>query len=556
MSDVRYSNFDLLIDGSEDGYRARVIASPVGQSEHQFALPFHEAELRSFFWLPGHVRRALRHLRPVQSDTEPLDPEGFGKRLFDAVFADQVRDQFVRSLDRAQEGRLRIRLRLSDVPELAALPWEYLYATALNKGFLALSEKTPIVRYLDLPQPNHGLVVSPPLQILVVVSDPSNVPALKVEEEWRRLCEAVDDLQKRGLIVLERLPEATLPALRQRLRRRRQQGDVHVFHFIGHGRFDPEDADGSGLVFEDNAGRSLIVRAGTLANSLRDHDPLRLAFLNACEGARDARTEPFTGVAQKLVEQGTPAVLAMQFEVSDAAAIALAREFYAALADGYAVDAALAEARKAIFDRSKDVEWGTPVLFMRSPDGVLWREKIAAVGQKPEAHLGAGVRSGGVNFYAPAYIQGDVIGQDQYKAVTQVPTAEEHVEIERLFNEIREQLDSLDIPESKKLMGQEFVGQLEQELTKTDEPPAANMIKFAGDWLLKNVPALAGALSGLFTNPIVGKVVEAAGDLAANWVKQRFTDKSGDLSQTRSRSSDSSGAQVTPRESSAKTFTV
>jgi hypothetical protein len=267
---------------------------------------------------------------------------------------------------------------------------------------------------------------------------------------------------------------------------------------------------------------SLIVRAGTLANSLSDHTPLRLVFLNACEGARDAGTEPFTGMAQKLVEQGIPAVLAMQFEVSDAAAIALAHAFYAALADGYPVDAALAEARKAIFDRSKGQEWGTPVLFSRSPDGVLWKEEIAAVDQKPEAQSGGGGRSGGVNFYAEAHIQGDVVGRDQYKAMAQVLTAEEHVEVERLLHKIREQLDSLDISEGKKLMGQEFVGQLEQELTKTDEPPDANVIKFAGDWLLKNVPALAGTLSGLFTNPIVGKVMEAAGDLAANWVKQRF----------------------------------
>jgi hypothetical protein len=52
--------------------------------------------------------------------------------------------------------------------------------------------------------------------------------------------------------------------------------------------------------------------------------------------------------------------------------------------------------------------------------------------------------------------------------------------------------------------------------------PDASTIKVAGDWLLKNVPALTGALTSLFVNPIVGKVVEAAGDLAAKWVKERL----------------------------------
>jgi hypothetical protein len=32
-------------------------------------------------------------------------------------------------------------------------------------------------------------------------------------------------------------------------------------------------------------------------------------------------------------------------------------------------DYALAEARKSIFAQGNNVEWGTPVLYMRSPDG-------------------------------------------------------------------------------------------------------------------------------------------------------------------------------------------
>src|SRR5207237_112967 len=66
---------------------------------------------------------------------------------------------------------------------------------------------------------------------------------------------------------------------------------------------------------------------------------------------------------------GIPAVIAMQFEITDKAAILLAKEFYDALADGYPVDGALAEARKSIFTAENDIEWGTPVLYLRSVDG-------------------------------------------------------------------------------------------------------------------------------------------------------------------------------------------
>jgi hypothetical protein len=105
---------------------------------------------------------------------------------------------------------------------------------------------------------------------------------------------------------------------------------------------------------------------------LHDHASLRLAILNACEGARASRTDPFAGTAQSLVEQGIPAVIAMQFEVPDETAILFAHEFYGAVADGYPVDTALAEARKAIFARGEGLDWGTPVLHMRAPDGRIF----------------------------------------------------------------------------------------------------------------------------------------------------------------------------------------
>jgi len=42
------------------------------------------------------------------------------------------------------------------------------------------------------------------------------------------------------------------------------------------------------------------------------------------------------------------------------------------LASSYPVDAALAEARKAIATQNNDIEWGTPVLYMRAVDGQLF----------------------------------------------------------------------------------------------------------------------------------------------------------------------------------------
>jgi hypothetical protein len=64
----------------------------------------------------------------------------------------------------------------------------------------------------------------------------------------------------------------------------------------------------------------------------------------------------------------------MQYPITDRAAIEFSRSFYEAIADGLPVDIALAEARKSVSVAiNNTLEWGTPVLFMRSEDGVLFK---------------------------------------------------------------------------------------------------------------------------------------------------------------------------------------
>jgi formylglycine-generating enzyme required for sulfatase activity len=361
---LTYLDFDLRLRPAEGGYRAEVLASPAGEAAIAFAAPFSPLELENFLLRIGRPRRGTRRI----DSPEMAAAKTLGARLWDAVFNGVVRDCWHGSLSAAEErGRgLRLRLRLGEAPELADIPWEYLYMSAAGR-FLSLSQKTPLIRYLDLPQRITPLAVTPPLTILALISTPTDFPALDVEAEWSRLSQALASLVAAGRVRLERLAEARLPALQKKLRR----GDTHILHFIGHGGFDRQTEEGV-LVLEDEWGRGRLVGAEMLGTILHDHRSLRLAVLNACEGARGARADPLAGVAQTLVRQGIPAVIAMQFEITDAAAILFAEEFYAAVADGYPVDAALAEARKAIFAAGNDMEWGTPVLHLRAPDGQLF----------------------------------------------------------------------------------------------------------------------------------------------------------------------------------------
>ncbi len=150
-----------------------------------------------------------------------------------------------------------------------------------------------------------------------------------------------------------------------------REREFHIFHYIGHGLYDPQSEDGL-LLLEGEDERGRAVSGRELGTILHDCTSLRLAVLNACEGARSSRNDPFAGVAASLVQCEIPAVIAMQFEITDNAAVVFSEGFYEAVAAGFPVDAALAEARKAIYADHNDTEWGTPVLFMRVPDGRIF----------------------------------------------------------------------------------------------------------------------------------------------------------------------------------------
>ena len=126
------------------------------------------------------------------------------------------------------------------------------------------------------------------------------------------------------------------------------------------------------LVLEDSRGQPNEVTGDDLAGYMQDEKSLRLVVLNSCEGARASHVDPFSGVASALLRCGIPAVIGMQAEITDEAAVTFSDRLYTALAQGFPIDAALAQSRRAIVAAGKDVEFGTPVLFMRVADGRIF----------------------------------------------------------------------------------------------------------------------------------------------------------------------------------------
>jgi tRNA A37 threonylcarbamoyladenosine biosynthesis protein TsaE len=200
------------------------------------------------------------------------------------------------------------------------------------------------------------------------------MPQLDTAAERALLERALQRATDSGAVTLEWLEHASLRGLNEALR----SSEHHVLHFVGHGGFDQAAGEGV-LVLEGSDGSAELVGADHLTTVVGSRDSLRLIVLNAAEGARASLAEPFSSVAGRLVRSGVPAAIAMQFEITDRAALVFAEALYAGLAAGEPVDRMVREARLAMFADIGGVEWATPVLTMQPGDGRLF-EFVGATG--------------------------------------------------------------------------------------------------------------------------------------------------------------------------------
>ncbi|MFO0798475.1 MAG: GNAT family N-acetyltransferase [Gemmataceae bacterium] len=376
-----YVDFVLRVrpaDGGRD-YTVRAL-SPGGDDTGRMRLPFGDAALdRHLLELQNAVLRSDGSRRGAVARVETPAKE-LGAGLYDALFGGAVgaRYEQVRR-DAAKQGAgVRLRLDLESA-ELSRLPWEFLYHRESDR-FLC-TRNTTLVRYLDTGQPVSPAPAASPLRILAVVACPRDLPPIDVAAEKACMEVALKRLQDRRVVALTWLEAATYESLEAAL----QAGPWHVLHFIGHGRYDAA-ADEGLLFFDDGAGGIDERSAQQLALLLGDSPALRLVTLCSCETAAGGPTGRPGGTAATLVREGVAAVVAMQYEISDKAAVKFSERFYQALADGLPVDAAVLHGRRAVaMSVRNSVEWGTPVLYTQCADGVLFGITPEAVAPLPVA---------------------------------------------------------------------------------------------------------------------------------------------------------------------------
>jgi CHAT domain len=318
-------DFEIEISGERGRYWVAARSDDGETGAVAVVFPFDDQALsrhqQALEWALLHSAATGRRL-PVDDEKEV---QKFGGPLFEFAFPPEVRAHLSLGRQRAaQEGtRLGVRLRVGP-PELAVLPWEFLYDPDRD-DYLCLS--TPLVRYLDVREPRRALTVAPPLRILGMVAHPHDQDSLNIDHEQRRLRQALAGLEHSGRVQLSWVTGQTWWDLQEALDHDRW----HVLHFIGHGGFDRDSGEGL-LVLASEDGGTYRFGASNLALLLGEHHSLRLVVLNSCDSARSSAAEVFSSTAAVLMRRGIPAVVAMQYEISDEGAITFARGFYTAIA--------------------------------------------------------------------------------------------------------------------------------------------------------------------------------------------------------------------------------
>jgi hypothetical protein len=404
----QYTNLNLELrdlDESTNTFKVSVPISDVGDTREAFLAPYLSQEMKEYL-----KRLESKNNLPLSALVE------FGKQITARLFpSSEITDLFKTAIAKAgQDGCIRIRLVIKH-PKLAQIPWEFCYLPQPEDedsydNFLVLNPKYSMVRYesIDSSQSKIPKENQESLRLLAVTADPTENLNLEMEQE--AIEKALQKFDVKG-INLNWEPFINNPTVDDLIFELHKGADL--FHFAGHGVFTEEKVSNSpektrfalgeselkrlqkkqasflsaSLELEDSRGIGNLVLlnketegayelfpANELAIHLRQAG-VRVAVLGACETGRRDGVSPWTGIAPALMKQGIPAVLAMQYKVFDSEAIAFSKRFYTALAAGLTLDEAVSLGRREMYNQSKQgYEWGVPVLYMRSLNGIVFPE--------------------------------------------------------------------------------------------------------------------------------------------------------------------------------------
>lgn len=300
-------------------------------------------------------------------ECDPKDPAGrferlktLGSKLFHNVFTPDIQKIWKGFKEKCDFLILCIRIA-PEAGGLEILPWETLHD---GEEFLSAGAKTGVCRLpLDIALQNELPAVPSPLKMFALMSSPLDLTEnerLAIEREQEILLQAVNTPVEQGRLDIEFEDEAKLPVVEKCLEDRYQ-----IFHYSGHG-IPPED--GGGLLLEDALGKKRAMTVTEVLQMLQKGEKdLRLAVISGCQTARTLHVSGFRDLARGLVQRNIPAVLAMQFSISDDAGLLFAETLYPSLIEGQMLEIAVSASRRILLQSDSmhvRTDAFAPVLFL------------------------------------------------------------------------------------------------------------------------------------------------------------------------------------------------
>lgn len=249
-----------------------------------------------------------------------------------------------------------IRVRLSiENQALIQVPWE-LARYPQTGDYLAVSSNIILSRYIHR-RGRLGLArdFQPLTNLGILIAEPDSLNKVNAQYELKEL----KKIENNPMNIIE-----IIPGTSENLREVVAKHSICILHYIGHGGFSDDEGY---LVLESGNKEYDKYSSDRVANILNlAENKIKIVILNSCKGAESSSYTNFSGVATRLIQKNVPAVVAMQYNITNQSAIIFSKVFYQAITNGFPIEYSVQKGRQAIFNDIGDIrkDFITPCLFL------------------------------------------------------------------------------------------------------------------------------------------------------------------------------------------------
>lgn len=328
----------------------------------------------------------IRLPRVLLESSLPGDPGGWRRRRQLGVSARELGNRVFQQLPAGLQKLLRSGtaaqlLRVAVVSSgtgLDMLPWEW-----LNGGQRRTFAACPGMRFVRLVPSLYApppLTVTPPLRVLVVITNPKDERLLRPDVEWRVVTQGLDgNLQYETRLLLR--PERD--GLREAL-----EWSPHVLHYVGHAGISGSMGN---IILHDDRGGTSWLSASEVARILPSS--VRLLCLSTCVTAPNYQAGGLVRFAHAAAELALPTTIVNQYALAEGTSVEFWKGFYPALVagDGDVVEA-FHDARLAA-RRADDEYWDWASFSLVIRDGTGHPMRFGRSGQRRPEQFAAEIQA-------------------------------------------------------------------------------------------------------------------------------------------------------------------